>query len=129
MTVNEQLRYNSEMSWSGSNESDRAGRRVEIGISDPAALSSLARWLNRTPGVQVERGSTLPSGTELGGMEILVAVLGSSGLTALITALPEFLKSRRGQIELTVRAGGREIHVKTDDPAVASDLVRELRGE
>jgi len=78
---------------------------ISLAVSDQAQLASLRNLLQAQPGVQVTVTPGKPGAGELGALDILTVLVGSSSLVAVIKTLPEFIRSRRTgfHIETTVR--------------------------
>ena len=84
--------------------------RFELAVSDPAQLRSLRELLSRIPGVEVTQIPGEPGPAELGVWDVLQVVAGSSGVLAIaIKTMPEFIRSRRSDITLTVTSGEKSI--------------------
>lgn len=101
-----------------------AGHSLTLAVSDPLQLTSLHQWLRlAVPEVRVEILSGQPGPNELGAVDVISVLAGSSGLVAAIRMLPEFIRSRRSgfQIEATVR--GKKFTLKADNAASAQDLL------
>jgi Effector Associated Constant Component 1 len=92
-------------------------RRVNIGLSDPAELSSLRNWLGLARGVDVRQISALPGNGELGSGDVLsvIAVAGSSALVAAFRMLPEFLRSRRSSLSISVMTGKQKLIINLEN--------------
>ncbi|MFI6317563.1 hypothetical protein ACIBG8_08585 [Nonomuraea sp. NPDC050556] len=85
---------------------------VEITVSDPSQLRSLRGWLERAPGIRVEQAAGTPGPGEQGAADVLVLLAGGGGALAVaIKTLPDFIRSRRSDIELTLKTEGKEITV------------------
>ena len=101
---------------------------LQLQVSDPAELSSLHRWLARVPGVTVERVTSSPAHGEQGGWDLLTALASGGGVLAVaVRTLPEFLRSRRSSVTVTLRTKDREVTVtasNVDDvvPVIAKAL-------
>ncbi|MFI6743837.1 hypothetical protein ACIBI9_64165 [Nonomuraea sp. NPDC050451] len=78
--------------------------QVEIDVSDPSEQRSLRAWLERVPGVRVEQTAVPPGAGEQGAADVLAVLAGSSGVLAVaIRTLPEFIRSRRSNVTVTVK--------------------------
>lgn len=86
---------------------------IEFTISDYAQISSFQNWLGSTPGVQVLRRASSPDTGEMGTLDVLTAVAGSSGLVTLIRVIPEFLRSRRSGLSVTATVKGEKFTMTT----------------
>lgn len=83
------------------------GGRVVFAVSDPAQLGSLAGRLASGPGIEVERVAGVPGAGELGAVDVLSVVAGSSGLVAAVRMLPEFLRAKRSGLTVTTTVNGQ----------------------
>ncbi|MEV8548174.1 hypothetical protein [Streptomyces sp. NPDC051572] len=82
---------------------------AEVFVSDQEAVQALGRWCRMVEGVRVEVLSTPPASGELGFWDhLLVVGGGSGGLVAVLRVLPEFIRSRRSGLTLTVKIDGKE---------------------
>lgn len=79
--------------------------RVDLVVSDPSQVTSLRDWLRGQPGATVTTQPGIPGPGELGALDVVTVLAGSSGLVAAIKTLPEFIRSRRSnvRIEATIR--------------------------
>jgi len=90
--------------------------RIELAVSDQSELSSLEVLLRlAAPDAAVSRISGLPDHGELGALDVLAAVAGSSGLVTAIRVLPEFLRSRRSGLAVTVTAKNRSVTLEASN--------------
>lgn len=82
-----------------------SGEGIDLAVSDPAQLSSLREWLRGLPDVRVELTAGVPATGELGVVEVVTVLAGSTGLVAAVRTLPDFLRARRSdlRIETTVK--------------------------
>jgi hypothetical protein len=100
---------------------------LEFELSQASAISSFERWIDDTPMTQVRRVARPPSLHEQGAVDILAAVASSSSIVALIRILPEFIRSRRSNVNVTIRVGDREatigIENVKDAPAIIASLL------
>jgi hypothetical protein len=78
---------------------------IDLAVSDQSQVASLRSWLLELPGLAVTLAPTDPGPGELGGLDVLTVLAGSSGLVAAIKTLPDFIRSQRSglRIETTVR--------------------------
>jgi hypothetical protein len=82
---------------------------VELELSDPSELRSLRTWLERIPGAEVQQTAGTPAPGEQGASDWLTLLASSGGVIAVaIRTLPEFLRSRRSDLSVTVKVDGRE---------------------
>ena len=81
---------------------------AELSISDYAQLGSLVEYLNlAVPTVHVTRSAGYPKPGEQGALDVLSIVADSSVLVALVQVLPEFLRSRKPGVTVTVTVKGK----------------------
>ncbi|KUL31772.1 hypothetical protein ADL15_21350 [Actinoplanes awajinensis subsp. mycoplanecinus] len=102
---------------------------LEVEVSDPALLSSLARWLGRSPDTRVRRVAVPPGAGELGAADIVIAVVSSSALAALVQVIPEFIRSKRSPVVVKLRHKGRTIEVSADNATDAATMLDKLTGQ
>lgn len=88
-----------------------------INVSEPSEQRPLRAWLERVPGVQVEQTAVPPGDGEQGAVDVLTVLAGSSGVLAMaIRTLPEFIRSRRSSLTLTVKIdGGKEYTLRAEN--------------
>ena len=81
--------------------------RAELSVSDYSQLGPLEKYLkSAVPDARVSRVPGQPLAGEQGVLDVL-AVLGSSGgLVAAIRVLPEFLRSRKTGLSITMTVRG-----------------------
>lgn len=83
-------------------------RRIELATSDQTELASLRKWLATAPGVEVCRNAGRPGAGEQGALDTLTVLGGSGALIAAVRVLPQYLRSRRTGLKITMRVGGEE---------------------
>jgi len=94
---------------------------AELSISDYAQLGSLVDYLRlAAPGVQKKRSPGQPGRGEQGALDVLMLVADSSVLVTVVKVLPEFLRSRKPGMSVTVKAKGKQLTVKADN---AEDVI------
>jgi Effector Associated Constant Component 1 len=84
---------------------------AEFAVSDYEQISSLHEWLGSVPGAQVNRVPATPRPGELGAVDVLTVLAGSGGLIAAIRVIPDFLRSRRSNVSITVTLKGKKVTV------------------
>ena len=99
---------------------------IELAVSDYAQISPLQDWLSSTPGVQVLRSSGSPSSGELGALDVLTVVAGSSGVVAAIRVIPEFLRSRRSGLSITTTVKGEKFTMTATNAKDVMAIVERL---
>lgn len=81
---------------------------AELSVSDHAQLRSLAEYLElAVPGIEVTRSGGRAGRGEQGALDVLMLVADSSVLVAAIKVLPEFLRSRKSGVSVTVTITGK----------------------
>lgn len=89
---------------------------AELSVSDPSQLGSLADYLLlAAPDVRVTRRPGRPGRGELGALDVLMIAADSSVLVAAVKVLPEFLRSRKTGMSVTVTAKGKRLTVTADN--------------
>jgi hypothetical protein len=90
---------------------------IEIEVSDPSEQRSLRDWLERVPGVQVEQTAVPPGHGEQGAADVLTVLASGGGVLAVaIRTLPEFIRSRRPTLTLTMKIkDGKEYTLHADN--------------
>ncbi|WP_460350366.1 effector-associated constant component EACC1 [Actinoallomurus acanthiterrae] len=102
----------------------RDSHGVELAFSDPAEFLALRRWLERAPGVRVEQRAGTPLPGEQGVWDVLVVLGGGSGvLAAALRTLPEFIRSRRADLIITLKSEGKELKLDATNIAQAESLI------
>jgi hypothetical protein len=82
---------------------------LRLTISDQNELRSLRDWLRQVPDLQVEQVAGTPGPGELGVWDFLEVLAGSTGVLALaVKTLPDFIRSRRSNIRITITVDGEE---------------------
>jgi hypothetical protein len=97
---------------------------VTVSISDPTELRSLRNHMADAPGVAVSRATGAAGDGELGAWDVLqVAAAGGGAIVVAIKMIPEFIRSRRRDVSVTVKIDGdrREVVITA---ANAEDAVR-----
>jgi hypothetical protein len=81
---------------------------AELSLSDYAQLTSLAEYLHlAVPAVRVTRCAGHADPGEQGALDVLTIMADSSVLVAVVRALPEFLRSRKPGVTVTVAVKGK----------------------
>jgi tRNA threonylcarbamoyladenosine modification (KEOPS) complex Pcc1 subunit len=95
---------------------------TELSVSDHGQLGSLAEYLRlAVPGVRVTQSPGRARPGEQGALDVLMIAADSSVLVAVVKVLPEFLRSRKSGVSVTVTVRGkqRQLTVTAED---AGDL-------
>jgi len=77
-------------------------QRITLSISDQSQLRSLADYVGLTSGITVERAGGQASSGEQGSPDYLIIAASSTTLMAAIRILPEFLRSRRSDVSVSM---------------------------
>jgi Effector Associated Constant Component 1 len=95
----------------------RAGPGVaELSVSDYSQLGSLADYLRlAVPGVRVTRSAGRPGPGEQGVVDVLMIAADSSVLVAAVKVLPEFVRSRKKGVSVTLTVKGKRLTVTADN--------------
>ncbi|MEU2870597.1 hypothetical protein ABZ769_15540 [Streptomyces olivoreticuli] len=103
---------------------------IEISVSNPAELRSLREHLRRIPDVTTVQASGTSGPTEQGAWDTLQVLGASSGVLAVaIKTLPEFIRSRRSDVTVTVKSRGRSVTVTATNIKDALAVVEASRDD
>ncbi|WP_051969288.1 effector-associated constant component EACC1 [Kitasatospora azatica] len=95
---------------------------IELWVSDPTELRALRSLLGRIQGLEVVQRAGRPAEGELGAWDVLQVAAASGGLlVAAVGAIPEFIRSRRTEVTVTIKRDDQEIAVTA---ANAEDALR-----
>lgn len=109
----------------GQNEPDTA----ELSVSDFAQIGPLAAYLGlAVPEAQVLRTPGRPGRGEQGALDVLMIAADSSVLVAAVKVLPEFLRSRKKGMSVTVTVKGKKLTVTADNAAEVIPVVDRFLG-
>lgn len=82
--------------------------RLELSISDHSQLRSLQEYLSSAaPSIQLLRVAGQTGTGEQGALDLLAVLASSSGLIATIKILPDFLRSRKSAMSITIKVKGQ----------------------
>jgi hypothetical protein len=84
-------------------------QEITLSVSDLSELGSLQKVLGMAPAVTVSRVAGEPGPGEQGAVDVLEVLAGSSGLVTAIKVLPEFLRSRRTDLSITMTIRGTPV--------------------
>jgi hypothetical protein len=106
------------------------GAGIELAVSDPAQLRALRILMRGQADVNVTVSAGTPGPGELGALDVLSVVAGSSAMVAAIKTLPEFIRARRAgfRIETTIR-GKRFILDAANVDNVLPVILEQLRDD
>jgi hypothetical protein len=85
-------------------------KRADLAVSDYAQLGALREFLSwAVPGIRVLLipGRRLPG--EQRGLDVLALLASRGGLVAAVRILPEFLRSRKSALSITITVRGNSI--------------------
>ena len=100
--------------WEAMEQTDHVG--VELSVSDHSQLGSLQDYLSwAAPAVKVSRIAGRPVAGEQGALDVLAIMASSSTLVAAIKTLPDFLRSRKTSLSITMTAKGKHFSLTTSD--------------
>lgn len=117
---------------------DEQGRRksqhVEVTVSDRAEFSALRAWLKRVPAVETFQFAGTPGPGEQGMWDVLTVFASSAGgLAIAVRSLPEFIRSRRSSVVMTVKVAGKEVTLEAtnvdDELPVIESLINKMFDE
>lgn len=95
---------------------------VALSVSDQAEISSLRAHLHRNRDIAVEQRAGAPGPGEQGIWDFLQVTAATGGLLVVaIRTLPEFIRSRRTDVSVTVKKGDQEVVITA---ANAEDALR-----
>jgi hypothetical protein len=100
------------------------GDGLELAVSDYSQLGSLTEYLRLGfPGARVTRVPGEPGPGEQGALDVVMLLADSSVLVAAVKVLPDFLRSRKNGLSITIKTKGRQVSLTADN---ADDLVKVL---
>jgi hypothetical protein len=105
---------------------------VELSVSDPGQLGSLAEYLRlAVPEVRVTRVAGRAGPGEQGALDVLMIAADSSVLVAAVQVLPQFLRSRKPGVTVTVTVKGkqRQLTVTAQDAEDLRPVIEKFFGE
>jgi Effector Associated Constant Component 1 len=103
---------------------------AEVFTSDQEALQALGRWCRMVEGARVEVRSTSPAAGRLGFWDHLLLIGGGSGgLVAVLRVLPEFIRSRRSGLTLTVKIDGKEWELRATNVDTVLPIIEKFMDE
>jgi hypothetical protein len=104
---------------------------IGVEVGDPRELWSLREHLRRLPGIRVVQLPGRPGPGELGAADTLqiISVAVGPALAIAIKTLPEFVRSRRSDVKITLRRRDREIQIDVTNEADVQALIDKLLGD
>jgi hypothetical protein len=97
----------------------------EVVVSDQGELRALRDWL-AAPGVKVVQQAGVSAAGEQGVLDYLTVLGSSAGLVAAIQVLPEFLRSRRSTVTVTMKVKGEDIAVTAENVTDVMPVIERL---
>ena len=105
----------------------RETNAVEIRVSDPAELGALRARLQAQPGVEVLQCAGEAGRGEQGVADFLQVTAASGGaMVVALKTIPEFIRSRRKDVSVTLKKDGREIVIDAPDADAALKLLDKI---
>lgn len=99
-------------------------------VSDPVAQGMLERLLREVDGVRVRRERLEPETGRLGGGELLqVAVPTLALLAVVVRTLPDFIRSRKNAVSVTVETDDRKVTVTAANCDDVDAIMQQLNGD
>lgn len=95
-------------------------------ISDGRQLAALKTLLALDSQVRVSRTPGRPQAGQQGSLDVLTVVAGGGGLVAALRVLPEFIRSRRSHLSITVTVGDKQVTLEADNLPEAMTLLEKL---
>lgn len=103
---------------------------VHVSVSEPAELRSLREHLRRQPDIEVTQVPGSPGPGEQGAWDVLQILAASGGAVAVaIKTLPEFIRSRRSDVTVTVKSPHRTVTVTATNIDDVMPMVEKLLGD
>jgi hypothetical protein len=102
---------------------------MELAVSDQGEFLALRDWLRGQPGVEVKVTAGTPGPGELGALEVLTVLAGSSGLVTAIKTLPEFIRSRREGLRIETTFKGEKFILEATNVQDVLAIMERLRGD
>jgi hypothetical protein len=103
--------------------------QARLSVSDPAEFASARDWLGRVPGIDVRQLPSVPAPGEQGAGDLLMIVAESTGvLTVAVRSLPEFIRSRRSNVTVTVTTADKKFELTTTNVAEVMPLLEKALG-
>jgi hypothetical protein len=103
--------------------------RITLAVSDQSQLASLRNWLRDQADGEVAVTPGIPGPGELGALDVLTVLAGSSGVVAAVKTLPEFIRSRRVGFRIETTIGGRPFTLDADNADELMPVLERLLNE
>jgi Effector Associated Constant Component 1 len=104
-------------------------QRIELSTSDQSQLGSLQQVLCLTPGIRVNRVPGIPATGEQGALDVLTVLASSGGLVTAIKVLPEYLRSRRTGLSITMTVRGMPFNLTATNVEEVMPVLERLLNE
>jgi hypothetical protein len=106
-----------------------ASDAIELAVSDPSQLSSLRDWMRGQSDVEVTVAPGTPGWGELGVVDVLAVLAGSSGVVAAIKTLPDFIRSRRSGFRIETTVAGKQFILEATNVDEVLPILERLLGD
>jgi membrane-associated two-gene conflict system component 1 (EACC1) len=116
----------SERQISGGSVAEPRTQQVTLSVSDHSQLRPLQELLRQVPELSVLRTPGRPERGELGALDVLTVVAGSSSLVAAVKVLPEFIRSRRTSLSVTITTKGESRTLEANNVAEVMPIIERL---
>jgi hypothetical protein len=103
--------------------------RIELVLSDYAQIGPLRDWLGSIQQAQILRNPGSPGPGEMGALDVLTIVAGSSGLVAALRVIPEFLRSRRSGLSVTATVKDKKFTISANNAKDVMPILERLINE
>jgi hypothetical protein len=101
-------------------------QQITLDVSDYSQLGSLQELLHQPPEVNVLRTPGTSERGELGALDVLTVVAGSSGLLTVVRMLPEFIRSRRSNLCVTITVKGESRTLNAENITEVTPILERL---
>jgi hypothetical protein len=109
---------------------EKSRKNLKIAVSDVSEFRALRAWLDRVPGIEVSVQADSPVPGRLGAWDTMTLLAGSGGTLAVaLRALPEFIRSRRSNVSVTVTARGRKVTLDARNVDEVIPLIEKILDE
>jgi hypothetical protein len=100
---------------------------VTITVSSPAELRPLRELLRGVRGADVTQVPGAPASGQLGATEVLQVIVPTAAVLAIvIRVIPEFIRSRRSSVTVTVERRGRTVTVTAENVTDPQGIINRL---
>jgi hypothetical protein len=101
---------------------------IGFALSDQGEFGALLKWVGEV-GAQTTVVPGVPAEGEQGALDSLLMTGGGAALLAAVRMLPEFIRSRRSNVSLTMIVKGEEVTLTADNVPDVLQIVERLLGE